>query len=369
MPKHIKTPAYFKAGFQRLDETLAEVSHTLAESLPIDAELRELVPWQHPAPLADAVPDGRESAAAQLLSISFEMLNIVEDRVAWQFRARRRAEHGPTAVRGLWPQVIQGFIDAGLGEDDALAALRKIQVEPVLTAHPTEAKRPSVRQKHLSIYETLRTYETARVDPHYGRRILDSLATEFESLWFTGEIFVQRPNINDELQNAISYLRDVFPAVVTRLDRSLEFAWQDAGWDPRRLLEEDAFPQLQLRHLDRRRPRRPPRRHSRSHPAAPLHELRANALRLHRRHLLQHRPIHDHGTAVRPRAGRARGRPTPGSSSSSATPATHSSSAITGNRGGSTSTSCARSSSAPRRTAATPIPTNTRPTSSSPTTR
>ena len=222
MPKHIKTPAYYKTAFQQLDQTLADVSNTLADALPISPELRQLVPWQRYAPLPDAVPDGREAAAAQLLSISFEMLNIVEDRVAWQFRARRRAEFGPTAVRGLWPQVIQDFIDAGLGEDDALAALRKIRVEPVLTAHPTEAKRPSVRQKHLSIYETLRTYETARIDPHYGRRILESLATEFESLWFTGEIFVQRPNINDELQNAISYLRDVFPAVVTRLGTRAE---------------------------------------------------------------------------------------------------------------------------------------------------
>ena len=224
MANEIKTPAYFEAGFQQLDDTLAEVSQTLAEALPLEEGLHTFVPWQGETALPAAIPEGKESDAAQLLSISFELLNLVEDRVAWQFRSRRRAQHGPAAIKGLWPDVIQRFKEDGLSEDDALEILRKIKVEPVLTAHPTEAKRPTVRQKHLAIYETIRQYESARSDPHFGLRVKASLAAELETLWLTGEIFVQRPNIEDELQNALSYFRDVFPEVLIRLDRSLELA-------------------------------------------------------------------------------------------------------------------------------------------------
>ncbi|MGE9268398.1 MAG: phosphoenolpyruvate carboxylase [Verrucomicrobiales bacterium] len=246
MPDDIKNSAYFEEGFRELDEKIAEATQILAKSLPLNDTLRSLVPWRGNDDRLPAIPEGEEAHAAQVLSISFELLNIVEERVAWNFRGKRRAQHGAAAIKGLWPSVIERFKKDGLSEDDAIAALKKISIEPVLTAHPTEAKRPSVREKHLNIYETLRTYESARQDPHYGRRIEDTLSAEFESLWHTGEIFVQRPDIHDELRNALHYLREVFPAVVLRLDRSLELAWEDAGWDIARLRDEEAYPRLRF---------------------------------------------------------------------------------------------------------------------------
>ena len=246
MPDSIKNANYFAQGFRELDETLAETTSMLAKSLPLDEELRALVPWTGKGTFPDKVPDEHEREGAQLLSICFELLNIVEERVSWQFRSYRRKEHGASAIKGLWPAVIDRFKSEGLSEADAIAALQKVQVEPVLTAHPTEAKRPSVRQRHKAIYEELRSFESARQDPHYGRRISDSLHAELQTLWYTGEIFVQRPDIQEELQNALPYLSEIFPEVVMRLDRSLELAWQDAGWDIENLRKEDAYPKLRF---------------------------------------------------------------------------------------------------------------------------
>lgn len=286
MPDTIKNSAYFEKGFRELESTLAEATTILAKSLPLNDKLRSLVPWRGQGDTCHEIPEGEEAHAAQVLSISFELLNIVEERVAWNFRGKRRAEHGAAAIKGLWPSVINRFKTDGLSEDEAIAALKKVNIEPVLTAHPTEAKRPSVREKHLSIYETLRTYETARHDPHYGRRIADTLSAEFESLWHTGEIFVQRPDIQEELRNALHYLREVFPGVVLRLDRSLELAWEDAGWEVARLRSEKAYPRLRFATWiggDRD-----------GHPfvtpevtARTLKELRSQAVSLHRHHLRQ----------------------------------------------------------------------------------
>jgi len=161
-----------------------------------------------------------------------------------------------------------------------------VQVEPVLTAHPTEAKRPSVRQRHKAIYEGLRSYESAKSDPHYGRRVGDSLCAEIQTLWRTGEIFVQRPDIQDELRSALPYLSETFPEVVMRLDRSLELAWQDAGWDVTNLQKHKAYPNLRFSSWiggDRD-----------GHPYVTpevtkntLAELHENALLMHQRHLLK----------------------------------------------------------------------------------
>lgn len=246
MPDDIKNESYFEAGFRELDESLAETTAMLADALPLDDELRAIVPWQEGKQPAEGIPAGSERQGAQLLSICFELLNIVEERVAWGFRSARRSSHGAKAIKGLWPSVINRFVEDGLTEADAIAALKKVRVEPVLTAHPTEAKRPSVRIRHKAIYEELRTFESAKSDPHYGRRIADSLRAEFQTLWHTGEIFVQRPAVEEELRNALPYLSETFPEVVIRLDRSLELAWADAGWDTANLKREDAYPNLRF---------------------------------------------------------------------------------------------------------------------------
>lgn len=246
MSDAIKNDRYFEEGFRELDTSLADTTAMLAGSLPLDENLRALVPWQEGKDFPTAIPTGCEREGAQLLSICFELLNIVEERVAWKFRCTRRATHGAAAIKGLWPSVINRFVEEGLSEMDVIAALKKVQVEPVLTAHPTEAKRPSVRLRHKAIYAELRNYEAARQDPHHCRRVADSLRAELQTLWYTGEIFVQRPDIQEELRNALPYLSETFPEVVLRLDRSLELAWEDAGWNIENLRIHKAYPKLRF---------------------------------------------------------------------------------------------------------------------------
>lgn len=246
MSDAIKNDRYFAEGFRELDESLAETTGMLADALPLDDDLRSLIPWQEGKTFPETVPAGSEREGAQLLSICFELLNLVEERVAWKFRSARRASHGAAAIKGLWPSVINRFVEEGLTEAEVIETLKKVQVEPVLTAHPTEAKRPSVRQRHKAIYEELRSFESAKNDPHYGRRVGDSLSAELQTLWYTGEIFVQRPDIQEELRNALPYLSETFPEVVMRLDRSLELAWEDAGWDVENLRKEKAYPKLRF---------------------------------------------------------------------------------------------------------------------------
>lgn len=245
MPNDGLNEAYFDRGFQALEDELREVTNTLADSLPLSLDSINRLPWLSDSPTLEENPaDAAE--AAQLASLAFEILNIVEERVAWRFRAIRRAEHGPETIRGLWPGVIARMKEAGLSEEQAIEAFLKVEVEPVLTAHPTEAKRPLVREKHLNIYNRLAEWEDARMDPLREKRVRDSLRAEFESLWHTGEIFVERPTIGDERRNALYYLREVFPEVVIRLNRSLEVAWEAAGWSLDKLRAAQAYPRIRF---------------------------------------------------------------------------------------------------------------------------
>ncbi len=73
------------------------------------------------------------------------MLNIVEERTASQVRRLREKQRGPEAETGLWAENGCEMQRDGLEESEILGVLRRVLVEPVLTAHPTEAKRETSR--------------------------------------------------------------------------------------------------------------------------------------------------------------------------------------------------------------------------------
>lgn len=277
-------------GFQLLDDELSFLMKAFAAVLRRmgEPELADQLPWMGNSPQAAA--DSSRSLG-QAYSIAFQLLNVVEERVASQVRRLREKQEGAPAEQGLWPDNLKQLAKLNLSEADLLAVLGDVQVEPVLTAHPTEAKRETVRELHGEIYDLMNRHENPAYTPREQARLASQLETLLENLWRTGEIHVTRPTIEAELQNALHYLREVFPKALSRAHLHLREAWITAGLDPAGV---DALPPL-LRFGtwiggDRD-----------GHPfvtaevtARSLSALRSNALRIHRRSLeslAYHSPI------------------------------------------------------------------------------
>ena len=215
-------------GFELIDETLSFLIECLGDALEQlgEKELLPYLPWSgHPTP-TDAPPEGIQ----QLYSIGFQLLNMVEERVAAAIRREREKELGATSIRGLWPQALRDMQSIGLKPEEILQVLADVDVQPVLTAHPTEAKRASVRERHRALYDELVHYEFPKFTNREKRRIRDRIVTALQTLWRTGEIHLTRPDIFRELRDAIHYLRDLFPAALDRLDLHFTEAWRDAGY-------------------------------------------------------------------------------------------------------------------------------------------
>jgi len=221
-------------GLQLLEDDLhylmqafADVLHRMGEP-----ELAARLPWLNQVKSTDTAAS---RALGQAYSIAFQLLNIVEERAASQVRRLREKKQGPEAEKGLWPENLREMLTLGLSEDDILSVLRDIAVEPVLTAHPTEAKRESVRDLHREIYSLMNRHENTAYTPREQARLQSQLQTQLESLWRTGEIHVTRPSIEAELQNALHYLREVFPEALTRAHVHLRESWQAVGFDPAKI--------------------------------------------------------------------------------------------------------------------------------------
>jgi phosphoenolpyruvate carboxylase len=213
-------------GFDLIDERLRYLLGCLEEALRStgETELLPFLPWSGSQPEAGNAPEG----LPQLYSIGFQLLNMVEERVAAEIRREREKALGAESIRGLWPQALRDLRGMGLSPEQILEVLHDVQVEPVLTAHPTEAKRSSVRERHRALYEEMVRNEFPKYTERERRRIRERVVTTLETLWRTAEIHFVRPDISSELRNATHYLRDLFPAAINRLDLHFTEAWRDA---------------------------------------------------------------------------------------------------------------------------------------------
>ncbi|MCU0752303.1 MAG: phosphoenolpyruvate carboxylase [Akkermansiaceae bacterium] len=233
MTEPIQTPGkpLLRDGFQLLEAELAYAMDAFGAVLKRlgHQDLAARLPWSGGALPAATGPD---RSLCQAYSIAFQLLNIIEERVAAQVRRWRENAHGPAAEKGLWPEKLSAMRQLDLDAAAIREVLSQVRVEPVLTAHPTEAKRETVRECHREIYDLIQERENALFTPRErarGRRFLEA---GLETLWRTGEIHVTRPSIHQELENALFYLREVFPEAVSRVHTHLCEAWAQAGYCP-----------------------------------------------------------------------------------------------------------------------------------------
>lgn len=229
-------------GFEQIDDTLAFLIDCLGDALRATGEEKLLpyVPWSGGIPESGTPPEG----LPQLYSIGFQLLNMVEERAAAAIRREREKVLGAESIRGLWPQALRDMTALGLNAEEVLAVLRDVKVEPVLTAHPTEAMRPNVRERQRALYNLLVSNEQPKYTPREKIRIRGQIVATLEMLWRTTEVYLVRPDILSELRNAVYYLRDLFPAAVELVDRNFSEAWQDSGFPLSVLRQAGEVPRL-----------------------------------------------------------------------------------------------------------------------------
>ncbi len=233
-------------GIDKIDADLAYLTRCFAEMLTELGEerLAKMLPWGRGrvSPV-----NGREAdRVSQAYSIAFQLLNMVEENAAAQTRRARETQRGPVAEPGLWGHQFRRMIEAGIPARTIAAALPSVSVEPVLTAHPTEAKRSTVLELHRSLYLLLVKKENQMWSPSEQEVIREEVKTVLEQIWRTGEILVKKPDVAAERRAMMHYLRDVFPRVLPVIDRRLASAWQGSGLARKHTLGSTEFPRLRF---------------------------------------------------------------------------------------------------------------------------
>ncbi len=168
---------------------------------------------------------------AQAYSTAFSLINMVEEN-AYARHHRELATAGRLRERaGSWESTLALLKDAGFSGAEIAAAMPGVRVEPVLTAHPTQAKRRTILEHHRELHVLLVQRENQMWTPGEQADIRERMKAVLERVWRSGEIKLERPDVGSEVRNAIHYLHNVFPTVLPLTARRLREAWYDAGFD------------------------------------------------------------------------------------------------------------------------------------------
>lgn len=181
-----------------------------------------------------------------LFSISFQLLNLVETNSAVQNRRKTEEEKSLAAINGLWANSLEILKKNQVSEEEILNTLREIEVQPVLTAHPTEAKRPVVLKKYRELYLLLVKRENSMYNSYEQQENRNEIKQLIDAIWHIDEFYMEKPNVETELENVIHYFTNVFPEIISINFRRLVQAWEHTGFDSRKLVEANIFPQLKF---------------------------------------------------------------------------------------------------------------------------
>ncbi len=233
--------------------TLRFLMRTLADVLSSTghADIAPRLPWRRlwdpeggKAPSAQAFPAEIAERCVQAYSLALQLFEEAEENATAQDRRALEDEGRLAEESGSWERNLVLLRDLGLDEAAIARALREIRVEPVLTAHPTEAKRQTVLQHHRGLYRRLVELENSMWTKSERAELEADVRAWIERLWRTGEIYLKKPLLNDERRQVLHFLRDIFPDVVLRVQHRLRAAWGGCGFDPELLADPDAFPRV-----------------------------------------------------------------------------------------------------------------------------
>jgi phosphoenolpyruvate carboxylase len=179
----------------------------------------------------DALGLDRAELVVRAFALYFQLANTAEQthRVRRR-RAYARAEDAPPQ-RGSLRQTVDALIAAGVPPAALAEAAGRLAIRPVVTAHPTESARRTVRDKLFALHGLLLRRDDA---PPSERSAVDAeIAMHVEALWQSDQLRHRRPTVIEEVRavlNAVERsLWDALPAVAGELRQALAEQGVDPG--------------------------------------------------------------------------------------------------------------------------------------------
>jgi phosphoenolpyruvate carboxylase len=154
----------------------------------------------------------------------FHLVNMAEERHRLRvLRRRESAAGGAPRVESIAEAVAEAA-RSGVAADRVRDFLERCLVEPVFTAHPTEARRRTVLEKLRRLASLVGALDDPRHPPAEVAALHDRIRDDVAALWQTEEVRRHAPTVLDEVRNGLFYFEESLWDAVPRLRREMESA-------------------------------------------------------------------------------------------------------------------------------------------------
>jgi phosphoenolpyruvate carboxylase len=166
----------------------------------------------------------------QAFSAFFHLVNQAEkEEILRVNRARSRSGLRPESIAATVARIAQQQIPVG----DVVTALAALDIQPTLTAHPTEARRRTVLHKQRRIAELLSELGRPDATAEEMAGVGDALHEQIALLMATDDVRPERPDVVAEVEHGLYFMRgaiwEVAPTIQHDLERALERHYDSAS--------------------------------------------------------------------------------------------------------------------------------------------
>ncbi|MFK7883606.1 MAG: phosphoenolpyruvate carboxylase [Phycisphaerales bacterium] len=237
------------ACHQRGLDTALKQSHTIADLCRSAGDSINHPAWDQAAAEIARMDLGSIFDLVRLGAARFHLLNQAEQLniIRVNHERERASENGPARAESI-DEAMERLSQLGVTPERVAEMLGRIDIQPTLTAHPTEARRRTVLEKQTDIAECVVRLRDENLTARERAETSARLERVIAMLLATDEVRVQRLGVPDEVRNGIYFISNTIWETVPRLFRDIVHAADRAfGAEHAKIVGQDLAPLLRYR--------------------------------------------------------------------------------------------------------------------------
>lgn len=159
-------------------------------------------------------------------STYFSLVNIAEESYQHHQRRKqlRKLSNNSPLWRGSFDTTLRELCDQDISSGQLQTLLDQLAYIPVITAHPTEAKRRTIMDALRRIFVSSERLNDSRLTKIEREELIDNLEGQIQILWKTDEVRTTRPRVQDEIAYGLDYFNECLFEAVPNTYRNFENA-------------------------------------------------------------------------------------------------------------------------------------------------
>ncbi|WP_275040919.1 phosphoenolpyruvate carboxylase [Nocardiopsis halotolerans] len=177
--------------------------------------------------IVSAWPLERAKQVARAFTLYFHLANLAEEHQRMRaLRERDDAAHPPSESLA---EAVRAIREKDGGEERLNELIEGMEFHPVVTAHPTEARRRAVSTSILRISAQLDAWHASHEGSSAAAEAHRRLLEEIDLLWRTSQLRYTKLNPLDEVRTALAAFDETIFSVIPQVYRSLDTAIDPEG--------------------------------------------------------------------------------------------------------------------------------------------